>query len=101
MRVRIYQPAKTAMQSGKAKTEGWVLEYPRQDRASPDALMGWQSSRDTLKSVHLHFDSSEEAISYAKANGMDYIVLRNTNRRTKLRAYADNFAFGKRQAWTH
>ena len=27
MRARIYQPAKTAMQSGTAKTKTWLLEY--------------------------------------------------------------------------
>jgi len=101
MRVRIYQPAKTAMQSGKAKTDTWVLEYPRQDKAVPDALMGWQSSGDTLKSVHLHFDTADEAVAYAEESGMEYVLLRNTYRRPKIRAYADNFAFGKRQAWTH
>ncbi|XDZ66835.1 ETC complex I subunit [Alphaproteobacteria bacterium LSUCC0684] len=101
MRVRIYQPARTAMQSGKAKSAEWVLEYPRQDKAVPDALMGWQSSADTLKTVHLHFDTSADAIAYAEANGMEYVLLRTGQRRQKLRAYADNFAFGKRQAWTH
>ena len=33
---RIYRPAKTAMQSGRAKTRKWVLEYePATPRASP------------------------------------------------------------------
>jgi len=101
MRVRIYQPTKNAMQSGRAGTDAWVLEYPRQDKAVPDALMGWQSSADTLKTVHLHFATADEAIAYAESHGMEYIVLRHGNRRPKRRAYADNFAFGKRQAWTH
>ena len=33
MRARIYQPAKTAMQSGTAKTTGWVLEFAPRLRA--------------------------------------------------------------------
>ncbi len=34
MRARIYQPAKTAMQSGRALTKRWLLEYePESGRA--------------------------------------------------------------------
>ena len=46
MAARIYSPAKTAMQSGKAKTGHWMLEF---DPAAPrriDPLMGYTSSTD-------------------------------------------------------
>ncbi|MGC6485152.1 MAG: ETC complex I subunit [Candidatus Puniceispirillales bacterium] len=101
MRARIYQKAKTAMQSGRASTAEWVLEFPRHDRATPDRLMGWQSSGDTLRTVHLKFPSLDDAIAYAETNGIDHIVIRQGRRRRSLRAYADNFAPGRRQAWTH
>ena len=58
---RIYRPAKTAMQSGRAKTRKWVLEYEPTSRRDPDPLMGWSSARDTLNEVQLHFDTLEEA----------------------------------------
>ena len=58
MRVaKIYKPAKTAMQSGRNKTEGWVLDYPRGGRVSAEPLMGWQASADTARQVKLRFDS--------------------------------------------
>ncbi|MGB0163641.1 MAG: NADH dehydrogenase ubiquinone Fe-S protein 4, partial [Candidatus Puniceispirillaceae bacterium] len=58
MRVaKIYKPAKTAMQSGRKKTEGWVLDYPRGGRVSAEPLMGWQASADTARQVKLRFDS--------------------------------------------
>ena len=101
MQARIYRKAKTAMQSGRVGTAGWVLEFPRHDRAIPDRLMGWQSSGDTLRTVHLHFPSAEEAVAYAEANGLDYTVMRTAGRRPRRRAYADNFDYRRRQPWTH
>jgi hypothetical protein len=35
MLARIYRPAKTAMQSGKAKTKDWVLEFEPASAAVP------------------------------------------------------------------
>ena len=46
MRARIYQPAKTAMQSGTAKTHQWVLEFAPASEREVDPLMGWTSSSD-------------------------------------------------------
>ena len=69
MAARIYKPARTAMQSGPARTKEWVLEY---DPAAPreiDPLMGWTSSRDMLSQVQLNFATKEEAIAYAERNG--------------------------------
>ena len=65
MRVRIYQPARSAMQSGTARTKSWVLDFPPADQRGIDPLMGWTSSDDTQSQVRLHFDSLDEAVAYA------------------------------------
>ena len=105
MRSRIYQRAKTAMQSGRAGTSAWILEYPRHVRATPERLMGWHSSSDTLRTVRLAFPSLDDAIAYAETNELDYIVMRQGvgvgGRRVRRRSYADNFAFRRRESWTH
>ena len=101
MQVRIYQPADTAMQSGRAKSRRWVLEFPRQDAALPEPLMGWQSSADTTRTIHLEFASREDAIAFAEQQGLGYHVLRTPARRLRPKAYADNFRFDRKQAWTH
>ena len=44
MRVRIYKPARNAMQSGTARTKNWVLDFPAADSREIDPLMGWTSS---------------------------------------------------------
>ena len=69
-RARIYRPAKTAMQSGTAKTRHWVLDYETASRREPDPLMGWASAGDTLNEVHLRFATLEEAVAYAQKHGI-------------------------------
>ena len=62
MPARIYRPAKTAMQSGEARTKEWVLDFEPAAAAERDPLMGWSSSSDTLAQVRLEFASKEEAV---------------------------------------
>lgn len=74
MRARIYQPARTAMSSGQAKTKGWVLEFAPADARSIDPLMGWTSSSDTQSQVKLRFDTREAALDYAKEHGLEVTI---------------------------
>ncbi len=72
MAARIYKPAKTAMQSGPARTKDWVLEYEPEAPREIDPLMGWTSSRDMKSQLRLAFETKEEAIAYAERNGIAY-----------------------------
>ena len=103
MRARIYRPAKTAMSSGMAKTQQWVLEYAPASAREIDPLMGWTSSDDTQSQVRLRFASKEEALDYARAHGIEPIVQEPKSRRANIRAggYGENFATNRRGAWTH
>jgi NADH dehydrogenase len=103
MRARIYQPARTAMSSGTAKTRSWVLEFAPASKREVDPLMGWTSSSDTQSQVHLRFDTKEAALEYAEANGIDAQVFEPKKRKPNLRAggYGENFATNRRGAWTH
>ena len=103
MNARIYQPAKTAMQSGVAKTKSWVLEFAQDSARSVDPLMGWTSSSDTQAQVKLRFESKEAAVSYAKAHQIDAVVTEPKKRKPIIRqgGYGENFATGRRGAWTH
>src|SRR5262249_20682373 len=51
MIARIYKPAKTAMQSGTAKTKEWVLDYEPEQPRQIEPLMGWTSSGDMRQQV--------------------------------------------------
>ena len=101
MRARIYRPAKTAMQSGRAKTDGWVLEFEPEDAVTPDPLMGWNGSADTGRQVRLRFDTVEEAVAYAERHGHEYSVLAPKERKFRPKTYAENFSYERRQPWTH
>ncbi|MDX2232889.1 MAG: ETC complex I subunit [Hyphomonadaceae bacterium] len=100
MLARIYRPAKTAMQSGRAKSQVWVLEFER-GAVAPETLMGWQSTADTASQVRLTFASREDAIAFARRNAIPHQVIEPREARRIPRAYADNFAFGRREPWSH
>lgn len=103
MRVRIYQPARNAMQSGNARTKGWVLVFPQDGARSIDPLMGWTSSADTQAQVRLRFATREEAVAYAESHGLDYQVTDPKPRAANIRprGYGENFATDRRAPWTH
>jgi hypothetical protein len=97
MRARIYKPAKTAMQSGRAKTEEWVLEPELLTPRTPDPLMGWISAGDTFTELRdrLRFKTAEEAAAFAKKQGWDYTVVLPHRRKVTPRNYLDNFKWTK------
>lgn len=103
MRARIYQPAKTAMQSGAAKTTHWVLEFGQDAAHEIDPLMGWTGSSDTQAQVRLRFDTREEAVAYAGSKGWDYDLTEPQLRKPNIRArgYGENFATDRKTVWTH
>ena len=88
---RIYRPAKTAMQSGRANTRDWILEFEPGEAQSPDPLMGWAGSHDTLRQVQLKFASRGAAEEYARRKRLRYEVEGEEIRRTRIKSYADNF----------
>jgi ETC complex I subunit conserved region len=88
---RIYQKAKNAMQSGRAGTDAWILEFVPSVAQRPDPLMGWAGSSDTRRQVRLHFNSAEAAKAYADKNGIAADVEVPPARVLKLQAYSDNF----------
>ena len=101
MLARIYRPAKTAMQSGKAKTKDWVLEFEPASARRSDPLMGWTQSSDMNGQVRLTFETREEAVAYAQHNGLAFQLFEPKTPKLIIKAYADNFAAGRRQPWTH
>jgi len=101
MVARIFRPARTAMQSGKAKTERWTLSYEPEVPVSVEPLMGYTSSSDMKRQIKLSFDTQEEAVAYAEKNGIPYQLLPAQDDTRKKISYSDNFKFGRLQSWTH
>lgn len=101
MSAKIYRPAKTAMQSGKAKTHLWVLEFDQSVPRKIDPIMGYTSSLDTRQQVKLTFETQEQAEAYARRNGIDYRVIPPKEAVRQVVSYTDNFRYTRQQPWTH
>ena len=101
MTARIYKPARTAMQSGNAKTREWVLDYEPEQPRAVEPLMGWTSSGDMKQQLRLPFATKEEAIAYCEREGIAYQIFESTPPKRSRISYSDNFATGRRGAWTH
>jgi hypothetical protein len=101
MSARIFKPAKTAMQSGEARTKEWVLEFEPGAARDVDPLMGWTSSSDMQSQVRLEFDTKDEAVAYATREGLAYTLTEPKPRKPIRKSYADNFRFGRTDNWTH
>ena len=101
MDARIYKPAKTAMQSGRAKTKDWVLEFVSSAKRVSDPVMGWTSIDDMTGQVRLHFDSREQAIAYAKREGLTFSVEEPRETKRLVKSYSENFSADRKQPWTH
>ncbi len=98
MRARIYQPARNAMQSGKAHAPDGNSRYEPETRRAPDRLMGWTSSSDMRQRA------DADSIRWRRSPTPP----RTTSRRcsthkpaAKAKSYADNFRVDRKVPWSH
>ena len=77
-------PGQNSMQSGKAKTHLWVLEYDREVPRTIDPIMGYTSSSDMKQQLRLTFETRDEAVSYAKRNASTTTSSNRMNRRENV-----------------
>ncbi len=101
MLARIYRSPKNAMQQGEAQTKWWRLEFIPARGLRPEALMGWISSADTSRQVRIEFESKEAAVAFAREHGIPHQVIEPTERKLQTKSYSDNFAFRRREPWSH
>ena len=91
MAARLYERYRNAMQSGKARTGEWILEFESRAAKRPDPLTGWSGGADTQEQVKLTFSTLEAAKAYANREGIEYHVVPAGQPKLRLQAYADNF----------
>jgi hypothetical protein len=101
MLARIFRPAKSAMQSGRALSDTWLLEYEPEVPMRADPLMGYSSTSDMRQQIRLEFNTREEAVAYAEKNGIPYRVFEAQDRAPKKLSYSDNFRYSRPEPWTH
>jgi hypothetical protein len=88
---RIFQRPKNSMQSGRANTDRWQLEFEPAEAKRPDPLTGWAGSGDTRDQIRLLFPTPEAAIAHCEKQGWNYTLVPAPAKVLKLQAYADNF----------
>jgi hypothetical protein len=91
MAARIFQRSKNAMQSGKARSGEWILQFETTSRRKPDPLMGWSGGGDTQSQVTIGFPTLEAAKAYAERNQIAYHLVPPPVKKLRLQSYADNF----------
>lgn len=99
--VRVYQPRKNAMQSGRAKTKYWLVEFEPGAQVRNDSLMGWVGQGDTRNQLRLRFETRDEAVAYCEREKLDYQLVETKKRRVLPKSYAENFRNGREKNWTH
>ncbi len=101
MQVRIFRRSKSAMQSGRAVADKWVVEFPPSAPRQAYPLNGWTMSGDTQRQLRLEFDSRDEAVAYAEREGLAYVLVPDHPPRMRPKSYADNFRYDRIGRWTH
>jgi len=89
--VRIYCKSRETSQSGLANAGVWMLEPLRTSSQSPEPLMGWTQSGDTLNQIKMEFPTRERAETFAKEQGWRYTSEKQNIRKVKPRNYAQGF----------
>lgn len=95
-RVRIFKPAKNAMQSGTNNIHHWEMEFDNRQRWE-NPLMGWTSTGDPLSNMKVQFKSSEEAIEHCEKNGWSWFIDEVKEvKQFKPKNYGENFSWNRR-----
>lgn len=89
--VRIYCKSRETSQSGLGTAGTWILEPVRPSQQSPEPLMGWTQSGDTLNQVKMEFPTQAKAEAFAKAQGWRYTSGKQNIRKVKPRNYGQGF----------
>ena len=100
MSAKIYRPAKTAMQSGKAKTHLWVLEFDQENARTIDPIMGYKLAR-YASATQADIRDRGAGDGLCQRKGIEYRVVEPKEPTRKNVSYTDNFSFTRTQPWTH
>ena len=101
MDARIFKPKRSSMQAGRGNTQKWVLEFIRGGERSTDPLMGWTSIDDTAGQIRLEFETRDQAIAYARREGLTFQVEEPREPKRLVKSYAQNFDADRKRPWTH
>jgi hypothetical protein len=94
IQVLIYQPSKSATQSGSYKSGLWFMDFTNYDEQNAKYIfdiMNWIGGLDTLKTIKMSFNTKDDAIRFAQKHNFVYTIQSTQARKIKPKSYASNF----------
>jgi hypothetical protein len=92
MKVKIFCPASSAMQSGRKNTKKWLVIPVEEDNSRwVNPLTGWISAGSTISELSFQFDSKHDAIKFAESQNFIYEIEEPKFASVKQKSYAANF----------
>ncbi len=87
----IFQPAKSAMQSGTSKSKKWCLINSDVSESFNSSKFGWNGSTNPEKKIQIFFKTLEDAKRFASKNQYEFTVVESQKRKILKKSYAKNF----------
>ena len=87
----IFQPSKSAMQSGIGKSDKWCLSNSVANKSFINSIFCWTGSSNSEKNLTLFFDTLESAVRYAESRKLDFEVIETKKRKIIKKSYSSNF----------
>ena len=97
-KVVIFRGTRTPTQSGNFKSKFWYLKFDKLVDYEEDTMTGWKGSAVPENTSKLKFTTLESAISYAENKNYSYRILSNSNKKIRIKSYADNFKYNRNKS---
>ena len=91
IKAKAYKNTTSSTQSGKKRTDYWVLEPLCPKNHVKDDLMGWSGGGDIKNQIKLKFSSINDLERYAKKNKISLEIIQPKEKKIIIKSYADNF----------
>ena len=91
IKAKAYKNSTSSTQSGKKRTDYWVLEPLYRKSYVTDDLMGWSGGSDIKNQIKLKFSSLNDLERYAERNKISLEIIKPKEKKVIIKSYADNF----------
>ena len=87
----IFQPTKSAMQSGLNNSKKWCLTNVEAHKTYLNSIFCWTGSSNPEKNIQIFFDDLDSAVRFAKSKGHNFEIINTPKRKIIKKSYSNNF----------